>query len=187
MDRRAFIQKTLGFTAFSSLPVSSLLSFSAEAEPSPEENPDTASELTQLQWQTMAQVQEHLFPSGDNTPGAKEINAHKFLHFVLSRPELDPDERVFITNGLSNLENLCEQTFHQGFASLNESQREDILQQFALTPEGEHWIHTLLLYVLEALLSDPVYGGNTGKIGWQWLDIQPGFPRPTINKQYFLL
>jgi gluconate 2-dehydrogenase gamma chain len=42
----------------------------------------------------------------------------------------------------------------------------------------------LLYYIFEALLSDPVYGGNPGGIGWQWLEHQPGFPRPPADKIY---
>jgi gluconate 2-dehydrogenase gamma chain len=44
----------------------------------------------------------------------------------------------------------------------------------------------LLDYIMEALLTDPVYGGNPNSIGWQWLKHQPGFPRPTtpLKRRY---
>jgi gluconate 2-dehydrogenase gamma chain len=52
---------------------------------------------------------------------------------------------------------------------------------------GKQWISTILRYILEALLTDPIYGGNPNAIGWKWLDHQPGFPRPPANKRYYLL
>ena len=39
---------------------------------------------------------------------------------------------------------------------------------------GRAWLSLLLYYIFEALLSDPVYGGNPDGIGWQWLEHQPG-------------
>jgi len=45
----------------------------------------------------------------------------------------------------------------------------------------------VLGYIFEALLVDPVYGGNPNGIGWKWLEHQPGLPRPTADKRYFLL
>jgi len=41
-----------------------------------------------------------------------------------------------------------------------------------------------LYYLLDGLLSDPAYGSNHGEIGSQWLQHQPGFPRPPADKIY---
>ena len=46
------------------------------------------------------------------------------------------------------------------------------------------WLSTLITYTLEALLSDPLYGGNTNGIGWKWLGHDPGNPRPSADKIY---
>jgi gluconate 2-dehydrogenase gamma chain len=53
-----------------------------------------------------------------------------------------------------------------------------------MTRWGRAWLSLLLYYIFEALLSDPVYGGNPGEIGWRWLEHQPGFPRPPADKIY---
>ena len=50
-----------------------------------------------------------------------------------------------------------------------------------------NWLSLLLTYLLEALLADPVYGGNPGGIGWQWLAHQPGFPTPPADKTWYKL
>ena len=36
----------------------------------------------------------------------------------------------------------------------------------------------MLLYIFEALLSDPVYGANVNEAGWNWLGYAAGLPRP---------
>ena len=55
------------------------------------------------------------------------------------------------------------------------------------TTEGENWVSTLLFYICEALLTDPIYGGNPNGIGWAWLAHQPGFPRPSPEQSYGVL
>ena len=52
---------------------------------------------------------------------------------------------------------------------------------------GGRWLRELIHYILEALLSDPVYGGNPGGIGWRWLEHRPGYKRPSPQQRYFLL
>ena len=48
-------------------------------------------------------------------------------------------------------------------------------------------IFIILTYLLQALLTDPVYGGNPNGVGWKWLHHQPGFPRPPKDETYFKL
>jgi len=45
----------------------------------------------------------------------------------------------------------------------------------------------MMSYLIEALLSDPVYGGNKDQKGWLWLEHIPGFPTPGPDKVYFKL
>ena len=61
------------------------------------------------------------------------------------------------------------------------------LRELEKTGAGRSWITELLHYLFEALLTDPVYGGNPGGIGWKWLDHTPGFRRPSKDKRFFLL
>ena len=37
---------------------------------------------------------------------------------------------------------------------------------------------------MEALLTDPAYGGNPDGIGWRWLGHTPGYPRPSAATIY---
>lgn len=138
-------------------------------------------------WQTIAAVQEHLFPSEDKSPGASDINALQYLKNMLTAPDMDEDERQFIINGEKWLNQLSLQIHSKKFIDLDTETREQILRKIEQSRAGENWLSTQLTYILEALLSDPVYGGNPNGIGWTWLQHQPGFPTPSTDKMYYKL
>ncbi len=129
-------------------------------------------------WPVLAAVQDHLFPSEPGAPGAREINALSYLQGVLGDPRSDRDERRFILKGVDWLEDLARQRHQAAFVDLDPIRREQVLREVADSEQGDNWLATLLFYLCEALLTDPVYGGNPGGIGWTWLGHQPGFPRP---------
>jgi gluconate 2-dehydrogenase gamma chain len=138
-------------------------------------------------WPLLTAVQEHLFPSEIEAPGAREIHALAYLQGVLGDPRGDREEQRFILQGAAWLEDLSRQRQQAAFVELDPLRREQVLREVASTAKGENWISTLLLYLCEALLSDPVYGGNPDGIGWAWLAHQPGFPRPTPEKRVGVL
>lgn len=136
-------------------------------------------------WHTLAVVQDHLLPSEIDSPGAKEINALEYLRNVTKDPVLDSDEKEFILNGVKWLNDLALEKHKSVFTSLPQSQRTSMMREITKSKAGRNWISKLLSYILEALLSDPVYGGNPDGIGWKWLEHHPGFPRPPVNKRYW--
>jgi len=138
-------------------------------------------------WPTLTIVQEHLFPPEPDSPGAKEINAISYLRNVLADPAIDKDRKKFILNGVKWLNELAIERHKADFTHLSYSQQANMLQQIAKTTAGRNWISALLSYILEALLSDPVYGGNPNGIGWKWLEHRPGHPRPPVDKRYYEL
>lgn len=138
-------------------------------------------------WRTLAAVQEHLFPRTKDSPGAADINAIVYLHNVMSYPDIDAEDVKFIQNGVGWLDDISTSTHKKNFLALTESQRETVLRKISTSRAGENWLSTLLLYIIEALLTAPVYGGNPNGIGWQWLQHKPGFPLPTADKMYFKL
>ncbi len=138
-------------------------------------------------WQTLAAVQQHLLPAASNLPGADDINALAYLQTMMQHDALDQNEQRLIKNGVGWLNDLATKKYHAVFVKLNDVRRETLLRQIERTDAGQRWLSLLLTYLLEALVSDPVYGGNRQGIGWQWLQHQPGFPRPPENKRYFTL
>lgn len=135
-------------------------------------------------WLVLDAVQRHLLPSEADSPGAAEINALGYLRFVVQDPLLDVDERRFLLKGVDWLEGLVQENGGGSFLELDEPGREGILRRIAASAGGENWLSTLILYLLEALLTDPAYGGNPNGLGWRWLEHIPGYPRPTPDKIY---
>lgn len=177
ISRRKFILATAATVSASLFSTGSYAAASGQAA---EKNPNHKQKL-----RTLSAVQQHLFPAGSDSPGAGDINALAYLQKnVLDDPALDPEEKQFILNGVGWLDDLSMSTQNSRFLELNEQQREKLLRMIEKSSAGENWLSTLLLYIFEALLSDPVYGGNPNGIGWKWLEHQAGFPRPPPDKIY---
>jgi gluconate 2-dehydrogenase gamma chain len=141
--------------------------------------------LSAQQRRALGAVQEHLFPKDSDCPGAADINAAAYLETAITAPGIDPDTRNTIVNGIGRLQAASRERFDMQFIDLNDGQREQQLRYLAdKTRWGRAWLSLLLYYIFEALLSDPVYGGNPDEIGWRWLQHQPGFPQPPADKIY---
>lgn len=185
MDRRTFLVNSTG----------SLVAFSAPAvvhAAIPQGNnikQSPVSQFTDTDWTTIASVQNHLFPSEPDAPGAVEIHALTYLHDYLSNPVTDSNVIQFILSGSHLLQTFTRQKIGSTaiFSELGSAQRETLLRQFEQQPEGRRWLINVLNYLLESLLTDPVYGGNPDGIGWQWLEHHAGEPRPPANKRYWML
>lgn len=135
-------------------------------------------------WPTIESVLQHLFPSEPDAPGAREINALNYLRSVIELAGAGTEEHDFILQGAQWLEEIALEDHQEVFSQLDFSAKERVLRRVAASEVGENWISTLLYYLFEALLADPVYGGNPNGIGWKWLQHIPGFPRPSPEKTY---
>nr|VFJ42744.1 MAG: gluconate 2-dehydrogenase gamma chain [Candidatus Kentron sp. FW] len=144
--------------------------------------------LTDGQWQQLAAIQAHLFPREPHAPGALDINALSYLRSVLADdPGLRRELVPLLVNGLERLRQLSSAAGYSEFTTLDETPKETLLRQLEREPDGHRFLHALLHYILEACLTDPIYGGNPDGIGWRWLGFQAGYKRPTEEKRYFLL
>lgn len=138
-------------------------------------------------WTSINAVQLHLFPVAKNEPDANSINATAFLKSVLEWPGVDSGDKKFVIDGAGWLNGLSQKLHNKVFVRLNGQQKEEVLRTVEKSKAGESWLSLILLYLIEALLTDPVYGANINGQGWKWLKHQPGFPRPTKEKRYFNL
>ena len=136
-------------------------------------------------WKTISAVQQHLFPASEDAPGAADICALRYLHNAIENPDADVEDQAFIFNGVGWLNDLTQDKYQRPFVALDEQQREMVLRQIEQSRAGRNWLSLLLTYLLEALLADPVYGGNPQGIGWRWLEHQPGYPRPPADKVWY--
>ena len=82
---------------------------------------------------------------------------------------------------------LSRDEYRRCFVELDELQRESVLRIIEQSEAGRNWLSLLLTYLLEALLADPVYGGNPDGLGWKWLEHQPGYPTPPQDKSWYKL
>jgi len=178
LSRRTFLAQAAAASAAALFPLSSRATAGAA------DSTSTAGQLGPAQWRTLAAVQAHLFPAAADSPGAADINALDYLRAVLAGPALDADEKAFIVNGVGWLEDIAREQTGAAFTALDAGQREVVLRRVEKSSAGETWLANILLYIFEALLCDPVYGGNPEGVGWKWLQHQPGFPRPPADKIY---
>jgi gluconate 2-dehydrogenase gamma chain len=148
---------------------------------------DTTAWPLQEPWRTLAAVQEHLFPSAGEAPGAKQIHALQYLKNVIDLHGIEQSEKDFIQNGVKWLNGMAREMYAARFIELNDREKEKTLRKVARSRAGENWLATLLTYLIEALLTSPAYGGNPNGVGWKWLEHQPGFPQPPANKVYYRL
>jgi len=144
----------------------------------------TADWLNNPEWQTLAAVQEVLFPAGEDIPGAGDIGATVYLHAAIENPNADGEDKDFIFRGIGWLNDLTQEQHKKTFVQLSVEQQEKIIQLIVKSRAGRNWVSTLLTYTLEALLADQVYGGNKNQAGWKWLQHQPGYPAPSADKTW---
>lgn len=138
-------------------------------------------------WKTLDAVFEHLFPAVEGAPGSRDVRIIPYMQTMLNAPDADPDDMIFINKGVGWLNDLSQSEYQLHFAALDENTREKILRKIETSAAGERWLSVLLTNLLEALMSDPVYGSNPNSIGWQWLQHPPGYPLPISDAMYYKL
>jgi hypothetical protein len=129
-------------------------------------------------------VQSILFPNDRNGPGALDIHAHNYLQWVMSDPWLDREEVEYIINGTGWVDETAQEDYSKGFTSLSREDQEQLINKISKESWGEDWLSVILTYIFEALLCDPLYGGNPDETGWKWLEVYPGYPRPDKSLLY---
>ncbi len=175
IDRRSFLKGLLATTGCLSL--SGCLTYFYQET-------GLSSPVNDLQLRNLRATQNHLFPETKNNLDAEQINALEFLQFVLHDQQIDLDDREFLIKGANWINDTSQENFQLNFYQLDQEKREEIFQIITQKSWGENWLSAMLKYIFEALLSDPLYGGNPNSIGWEWLGIQPGYPRPNELNAY---
>ena len=122
-------------------------------------------------------VQGHMFPGGNTLPGAGDFRATRFLEETVMHATYDKDIRSLVIRGAEKLE----QREKGGFLKYDEQKKETALRAFEQTTLGSNWLNRIMILSLEALLSDPIYGGNFQMLGWKALQTKGGEPRPATR------
>lgn len=178
ISRREFLNRLSVLSALAAAwPAESLAALRSATRPLP-------AWVDQDPWHTLVEVQEHLFPATNDGPGARDIHAVVYLRNNLEHAQADPELKKFMLDRAAMFNALARQRLDADFGALDFAAREDFLRGILDDGDWRRWLSRLLTFLLEALLADPVYGGNPGGAGWKWLHHQPGFPTPPIGKRW---
>jgi len=189
LTRREFLKQAGLATLVAGLLVSKpsvSMSFLQSDDEDSKQNAHSMSEnFSDSQKQILEAVQLQLFPADGDGPSSAELNALPYLEWALTDPKNREDgDKEFIISGIGWLQAFSKETEKKSFIKLSNKQQHKLLTQFSKIQKHENWMSILVYYLIEALLLDPVYGGNPNGIAWKWLEHQPGFPRPKKGQTY---
>lgn len=136
------------------------------------------------QLKVLQSLQLILFPAEGNGPSAIEVNADKWVVYVLNDSRDPQREKEFIIKHLDGLSEFSIATYDKPYDSLTVDNQEELLELFFEDKTQKKWGSRMLTLIFEALLLDPIYGVNPDNIGWKWLSHNPGTPRPNEKNKY---
>ena len=123
---------------------------------------------------TIELLQNDLFPL------AKELqsNSRLYISTLLTHSRVTDEDKEFIRNGVKWLNEEAVELYKKTYTDLTSEQRQKVLKSAIEYRWGHSWIETMMTYIMEAVLGDPIYGINKNGSGWKWLNHTSGLPRP---------
>ncbi len=140
--------------------------------------------LSAEQFKVLQALQLVLFPRNENGPSALQVNADKWIVYVLNDSREGQREKAFILEHLDGLNALSQEIYKTSYDLLSIDRQEGVLELFFEERDPKRWGSRMLTLIFEALLLDPLYGVNPNNIGWTWLSHNPGMPRPNEKNMY---
>ena len=127
-------------------------------------------------FKTLEAVQQVLFPQGLDAPSAREYGATAYLANVSTHSSFLASDLRFLRRGAQKLMNE-----YNNFLTLNPKEQDKALREFVDNHDiGQNWVSFVLYFSIEALLANPIYGGNKNELGWKWLKHNAGLPQPKV-------
>lgn len=142
-------------------------------------DPPRGPSLNQAQLAALAAIQQQILPMAGDCPRAAEIGGLAYLEGALADPRTSPDDIATVLDGLAELQRLSAQRHRLEVQALSPLQLEALLRERQAANGGAEWLGLMIVFALEALLGDPVYGGSLGERGWRWLGLTAPEPRPS--------
>lgn len=133
---------------------------------------------------TIKAVQLILFPDDGFGPDASSINASDYFQWALHDQQMNIEDKKFIINGIEWTTDLSMSEYTKPFYELETKQQKLLIIKMTALDWGETWLSVIMSFILEALLSNPIYGGNTNMEGWKWLKHYSGSPQPNVELSY---
>ena len=124
--------------------------------------------------ETLKVLQEDLFPQAKKLG----IKTAPYMTIVFRHPKISKADKDYIKNGVKWLNEEAITAYKKEYKKLLKEQREKILATISKTEWGESFLYSVMGYMFEAVLGDPIYGGNNAHAGWKWIEFEGGKPRP---------
>jgi gluconate 2-dehydrogenase gamma chain len=140
--------------------------------------------FTQNEMSTLYHLQLAIFPNDGNGPSAEDCRALDYFMWCLTEANTPPKDIDYLVNGLKNITQAIVAIEPTATDQISTERWNTILPELCTTYAHKDWLSKLTTLIFEAVLLDPVYGGNVNEIGWEWLEHQPGIPRPTSTTKY---
>ncbi len=174
LSRRNFIKGSLALAALSQLQL--LASCTADFV----EN----TILNKEEYQLLLSVQNILFPKDSVGPSAKEINAHLYFIWTLSDEKILKSDKKYALDGIRWIQETAQEDYQTNYLKLSNKQQKELIKNVSEKKWGENWLSYMMTFILETMVSDPIYGFNKNRIGVKWLAHQYGLPRPNVKTKY---
>ena len=115
-----------------------------------------------------------IFPKTSTMPSAKEFKVLEYLIKNISHKTFDNEDKTLILDGTKDFIG----SFPE-FLTLNEKQKKELI--FEIIKDNAYaksWVSKITYYGIEAMFSDPLYGGNFNQIAWKSVNHAVGIPQP---------
>lgn len=175
-SRRKFISTLIGAGIIVNLPFINSCNYESETNI-----------LDKRQIDILQNVLKFLWPDDNFGPTLESIKAYEFFLWVLSDKNVDPEENQYLINGLNWVDETSVEDHNTHFDKLTGKQKYRLLKNVLNLDWGESWFSKVLTILFEAMFADPIYGSNPEGIVWNWLDHNPGQPRPIENNKYSIV
>lgn len=115
-----------------------------------------------------------IFPKTSTMPSAKEFKALEYLIKNISHKTFDNEDKTLILDGTKDFIS----SFPQ-FLTLNEKEKKELIFEIIKNSAyAKSWVSKITYYGIEAMFSDPIYGGNFNQIAWKSVNHTVGIPQP---------
>lgn len=115
-----------------------------------------------------------IFPKTSMMPSAKEFKALEYLIKNISHKTFDNEDKTLILDGTKDFLG----SFPQ-FLTLKEKEKKELIFEIIKNSNyAKSWVSKITYYGIEAMFSDPIYGGNFNQIAWNSINHAVGIPRP---------
>ena len=115
-----------------------------------------------------------IFPKTSTMHSAKEFKALEYLIKNIPHKTFEDEDKTLILDGTKDFIG----SFPE-FLTLNEKEKKELIFEIIKNSAyAKSWISKLSYYGIEAMFSDPIYGGNFNQIAWKSVNHAVGIPQP---------